>query len=112
MGDCVIIHKNTIEFSLAKDFSMYPGGRHYEDGEYSAECLKEHLLCILNTHKDKSIILNLDGTRGIGSSFLHELVAHTNDYMIDRIVFISEQKSYLQELTSYNKNVKIQMSEG
>ena len=101
------IHKNTIEFSLANDFSSFPGGRHCEDGDYSAECLKEHLFYLLEEHPSKIIILNLDGTRGIGSSFLHELVAHTSDSILQKIVFTSINKSYLHELTFYNKNVKI-----
>jgi anti-anti-sigma regulatory factor len=101
------IHKNAIEFSLGEDFSVFPGGRHCEDGEYSAECLKEHLFYLLEEHPSKTIILNLDGTRGVGSSFLHELVAHTQDSVLQKIVFTSTSKSYLQELTLYNKNVRI-----
>jgi hypothetical protein len=103
----MLVQSNFIEYSLAKDFSPCPGGRHREDGEYSADCLKEQLYTLLNTYPHKTILLNLDDTRGIGSSFLHELVAHTDEDTIKRIVFTSKKNSYLHELTSYNKNVRI-----
>lgn len=103
----MLISNDFIEYSLAKDFSPFPGGRHREDGEYSADCLKECFYELMNTYPHKTILLNLDDTRGIGSSFLHELVAHTDDSILKKIIFTSKKYSYLQELTFYNKNVRI-----
>ena len=56
----MLVQSNFIEYSLAKDFSPCPGGRHREDGEYSADCLKEQLYALLNTYPHKTILLNLD----------------------------------------------------
>lgn len=103
----MIINSDFIEYSLAEDFSPFPGGRHKEDGDYSADCLKERFYVLLNTYPHKTVLFNLDGTCGIGSSFLYELVAHTDDSILKRIIFTSKKYSYLQELTSYNKNVRI-----
>lgn len=101
----MVFHKDSIEFSLAKDFSPFCGGRHDEDGFFSAESLKRHLFYLLDENEGKIIIVNLEGTIGLSSAFLHELVAHTDKKYLDRLVFTSTRKSYLQELTQYNKNV-------
>lgn len=98
-------HKESIEFNLAEDFSPFPGGRHDEDGFFSADSLKRHLFYLLDENEGKTIIVDMDGTIGISSAFLHELVAHTDKKYLDRLVFTSTRKSYLQELTEYNKNV-------
>lgn len=103
----MLIQSDFIEYNLARDFSPCPGGRHREDGEYSADCLKEQFYILMNTYPHKTILLNLDGTRGIGSSFLHEFVTHMDDTILKRIIFTSKKHSYLQELTSYNKNVRV-----
>lgn len=103
----MVIHKNVIEFSLAEDFSVYPGGRHKTDGDYSAECLREILLNLLEDNPKSIVSIDLDGTRGIGSSFLHELACHTPKEALERIVFSSRRHSYLRELTSYNECVMI-----
>ena len=101
----MVFHKESIEFNLAEDFSPFPGGRHDEDGYFSADSLKRHLFYLLRENKDKVIVVNLDGTMGISSAFLHELVTHTDKECLERLVFTSTRKSYLQELTHYNKNV-------
>ena len=101
----MIFHKQFIDFKLAEDFSEFPGGRHDEDSYFSADSLKRHLFYLLQENKDKILIINLDNTMGISSAFLHELVAHTDKEYLDRMIFTSTRKSYLQELTLYNKNV-------
>ena len=101
----MVFHKETIEFNLAEDFSPFCGGRHDEDSYFSADSLKRHLFYLLEENRTKTIIVNLDGTMGISSAFLHEVVAHTDKEYLDRVVFTSTRKAYLQELTLYNKNV-------
>ena len=98
-------HKESIEFNLAEDFSPFCGGRHDEDSYFSADSLKRHLFYLLQENANKIIVVNFDGTMGISSAFLHELVAHTDKEYLDRLVFTSTKKSYLEELTKYNKNV-------
>lgn len=62
---------NEVEISIAKDFSMYPAGRYYEDGPYSGQKFREEILFPALMAKDK-VTVNIDGTRGFGSSFLEE----------------------------------------
>ena len=101
----MVFHKESIEFKISEDFSPFCGGRHDEDGYFSADSLKRHLFYLIEENEDKILIVNLDETVGFSSAFLHELVAHTDKKYLDKIVFTSTRKSYLQELTQYNKNV-------
>lgn len=83
------------EFSIARDFSRNPGPRHKWQGPHSGELLRERLIKLLSAQAGKIIIL-LDGTTGIGSSFLDEafggLIKHagfTHDIR-DRFDFVSK----------------------
>lgn len=59
------------KINVARDFSKYPAGRFTADGPASGQAFREKFL--LPTLKDKnSLIIELDGTRGYGSSFLEE----------------------------------------
>lgn len=58
-------------FSIARDFSPNPGPRFARQGAHSGEALRKHLLRLLDKSSD-TVIIDLDGTRGIGSSFLDE----------------------------------------
>ncbi len=57
--------------NIARDFSRFPAGRYVSDGPYSGEAFRnDHLLPALkDAHK---VIVELDGARGYGSSFLEE----------------------------------------
>jgi hypothetical protein len=56
--------------SLARDFSRNPGPRLKDQGPDSGETFRKLLVRALSQH-DK-IVVDLDGTSGIGSSFLDE----------------------------------------
>lgn len=57
--------------SLAKDFSPFPAGRTYEDGDFSGERFRvEFLVPALKAHP--LVVVDLSGTLGIGVSFLEE----------------------------------------
>ncbi|MED5493279.1 MAG: STAS-like domain-containing protein [Pseudomonadota bacterium] len=57
--------------NIAKDFSRYPAGRYRSDGPYSGQQFRDdYLLPILS--KGKKLTIELDGTKGYGSSFLEE----------------------------------------
>lgn len=58
-------------FSIAKDFSPNPGPRHKWQGPNSGESLRPKLKKLLAESKG-TITVVLDGTRGMGSSFLDE----------------------------------------
>ena len=63
--------------NIAKDFSVFPGGRFKEDNEYSAEEFRDTILipCI---NKYNKIIIELDG--------LHETRAHDLLLDLDKIL--------------------------
>ena len=58
-------------FSIAKDFSPHPGPRLAKQGSHSGESLRRKLLRVLDT-SNATVVVDLDGTKGIGSSFLDE----------------------------------------
>ena len=89
---------------LAEDFSLYPGGRKRKDGPYSAEAFLILLYGIMNEHDN--IFLDLDGTRGYGSCFLHEVFSRLNKEDVEKILVISSSSLLLDECKSYNPNIK------
>jgi len=68
-------------FSIANDFSLYPGPRKKNQGPHSGESLRVKILRLLR-QSDSKIVVDLDGTSGMGSSFLDEafggLIKHEN----------------------------------
>jgi hypothetical protein len=58
-------------FSVALQFSKYPGGRFKSDGPYSGEQFREEVLKPL-LDKCAHLTINLSGANGYGASFLDE----------------------------------------
>ena len=58
-------------FSIARHFSPNPGPRLAKQGAHSGEALRRKLVRILESTQS-TVLVDLDGTRGIGSSFLDE----------------------------------------
>lgn len=60
--------------NIATEFSRYPAGRFLTDGPFSGQKFRDEYLipAIENLSEGALIIINLDGTRGYGSSFLEE----------------------------------------
>jgi hypothetical protein len=56
--------------SLARDFSRNPGPRLKDQGPNSGETFRKLLVRALSQHD--RVVVDLDGTNGIGSSFLDE----------------------------------------
>jgi|SRR6185437_3975012 len=56
--------------SLPRDFSRFPGYRYVSQGPNSGEKFRKQLVRALKSHD--LIVVDLDGTTGIGSSFLDE----------------------------------------
>lgn len=82
-------------FSIAKDFSPNPGPRKIRQGPNSGEALRPKLKRVLDDSQGRIQIL-LDGTRGMGSSFLDEAFGglirydgRTKDELKRRFHFIS-----------------------
>jgi len=60
-----------ITIKVANEFSRYPAGRFTKDGPYSGEHFRNKFLVPAFEKEDK-VIVELDGARGYGSSFLEE----------------------------------------
>lgn len=92
--------------SIAKNFSIYPGGRVKEDGPYSGQLFKEQFL--IPILKDlKQVIIDLDGTRGYGSSFLEEAFGglirdgYPKSQILTSFKFKSSDQSIIDEINEY-----------
>lgn len=59
------------QISVAEDFSRTPGPRYIKQGNNSGEKFREKLLVPALDQFD-TIVVNLDGTAGYGSSFIDE----------------------------------------
>jgi len=57
--------------NVARDFSKYPAGRYREDGPANGQLFREKFL-LPALKVSKPLTIELDGTRGYGSSFLEE----------------------------------------
>lgn len=59
------------QISVAKDYSRYPAGRFKSDGPANGEKFRTVYL-VPALERSESTTIDLDGTRGYGSSFLEE----------------------------------------
>lgn len=66
--------KTMLFLNIARDFSKYPGGRFRDDGDFSAERLRDELL-VPHLRSHSRITVQLDGTLGYGGSFLRNASA-------------------------------------
>lgn len=92
--------------SIARHFSIYPGGRTPEDGPHSGEEFRdEYLMPIFGS--DESVTIDFDGVRGYGSSFLEEafggLVRRGIDaeHIRKQLQFKSSKPSIINEVNRY-----------
>lgn len=92
-------------FSIARDFSANPGPRYTRQGAHSGESLRRKLLSLLNSTQG-ILVIDLDGTKGIGSSFLDEAFGglvrwekKSKEYLFGRLQFRSTiDPSYIDEI--------------
>ena len=94
--------------NIAKDYTLYPGGRYPVDGPYSGEDFRTKFLQpYLASGED--IIIELDGTRGYGSSFLEEAFGglvrcgFTAENILKKIKLITNRTSLVEEVEEYIK---------
>lgn len=98
--------------SIANDFSIYPGGRTPDDGEYSGEEFRNTFLIPMLDAGEQAEI-NFDGTRGYGSSFLEEAFGglvrsgHNSKKIYSIFKFISSRESIIDEVKEYINNADI-----
>jgi len=94
------------KISVAKDFSRYPAGRYKADGPASGEeFLETFLLPTLKAGQSQDI--ELDGTRGYGSSFLEEAFGgavrkgYDPEVVKRSFKLITADKSLVEEIHEY-----------
>lgn len=93
--------------NIAKDFSAFPAGRYLSHGKYTGEGFrKEHLLPALKDYE--KVIVNFDGGKGYGSSFLDEAFAglirsegYTRQQLENKLELVSSSPSLVQESWQY-----------
>lgn len=67
---------DTVRVNVAKDFTKLPGLRYIRLGRFSGEEFRQKFL-LEPLRQGKSVIVELDGVRGYGSSFLEEAFGGT-----------------------------------
>lgn len=104
-----------IELSITKDFSRTPGVRYKSEGPFSGEEFRSEVLlpkCQEAISKNCKLKIILDGTAGLGTSFLEEsfggLIRENGlDYNIleNLLVFVSEENpDYIEEIKEYMRD--------
>lgn len=95
-----------ITVRVASEFSRHPAGRFLGDGPYSGEAFRRKFL-EPNLAKDEELVIDLDGARGYGSSFLEEAFGglvregFPKDVLFKRISLKASNLSLKQEILEY-----------
>ncbi|MFC0174072.1 STAS-like domain-containing protein [Vibrio comitans] len=80
-----------------KDFTKFPGARYRDLGPHSGEEFRDDKLIPAIRDKGPSLIINLDGVFGYGSSFLEEIFGGCVRKGIDDDVMLSIIKNIVSE---------------
>jgi hypothetical protein len=93
--------------NVAKDFSRYPVGRFVADGPYSGEKFRNQFLLPALSASGSMVVVELDGARGYGSSFLEEAFGGlvraglTGKDILARVRLETSDKSLEEEIRGY-----------
>ncbi|MET3109445.1 hypothetical protein AAKU67_004308 [Oxalobacteraceae bacterium GrIS 2.11] len=94
-----------ITINIADQFSRYPAGRYQTDGPYSGEFFRnKYLVPALKEPNNDKIVVNLDGARGYGSSFLEEAFGG-----LVRMGFNKETIKSKMEILAKDSSLKIEI---
>ena len=100
------------KINIAEDFSRFPAGRFYEDGEFSAQRFREQLLVPALKNYDE-VIVDTKGTLGYGSSFLQEAFAglitkegFITEKVLRTLQILPKESVYNSLITWYIKDVQ------
>lgn len=96
------------EINIAKDFTVEPGARNYNDGPFSGEEFFDKLLkpkYLIAKERNVKLKIILDGTEGYASSFLNEAFIRLGsefnpDEVWNSLILVSN------EIPKYIKKVK------
>lgn len=90
--------------SIAREFTMTPGGRYISEGDFSGELFREKLLWpafAKAKETNEELVIDLDGGYGYGTSFLDEsfggLARKIHDPDLRKIRIISDEEPELAE---------------
>lgn len=98
---------NTVTINIERQFSRYPAGRYKKDGPYSGEKFREDFLIPRLKQPDTRVVVQLDGARGLASSFLEEAfgglirAGFSDQELHDRLVLESKDASLIREIEEY-----------
>jgi len=97
--------------NIAQNFSRYPAGRVVTDGPYSGQMFREEFLEPAMKEGEK-LMIELDGTRGYGSSFLEEAfgglvrAGYPAETILSLLTFKTNDDSLTLEIKEYIKNAR------
>lgn len=101
-----------IMIKIATDYSLFPAGRYRIDGPFSGEKFRDEVLFPAVSSNDK-VIVDLDDTLGLGSSFLEEAFGGLiRNYGLDsrtlrnKLEIKSSLSSYVTEIWEYIDQAK------
>jgi hypothetical protein len=92
--------------NVARDFSKYPAGRFVDDGPFSGAAFRDRFL-LPALQSGQSVIVELDGVRGYGSSFLEEAFGglvrsgFTPEQVKQLLILESDDASLIEEIAEY-----------
>jgi hypothetical protein len=99
-----------ITINVARDFTRYPSGRYKKNGNTSGEGFREKFL-EPNVSKGETLVIELDGTIGYGSSFLEEAFGGVirslkiaPDDFLGKLKLVSDDPSLTSEIIQYIKD--------
>ena len=101
-----------IIIKIATDFSRIPGARYPEEGDYSGQEFRQNVLhpaLKKAIEMNVKLIVDLDGTAGLGTSFLEESFGglirrdHINYNILKQtlIIISDEDPDYIEEVDNY-----------
>jgi len=100
---------------IAEAFSISPGSRYPEEGDYSGQEFRERILSPLFNQAVKEkvkLIVDLDGTLGYGTSFLEEVFGglarkESIDIVLQTLRIKYDEEDYLKEdIIEYIKDAR------
>jgi hypothetical protein len=89
--------------NVAHQFSRYPAGRFVQDGPYSGELFRRKFLEPALKAAEK-IVVEMDGARGYGSSFLEEAFGG-----LVRLGFAKDTIKQKLEIRATNSSLKVEI---
>lgn len=93
--------------NVERDFSRYPAGRYVDDGPYSGQEFRDKFLVPALLENTGKVLIELDGARGYGSSFLEEAFGglvrsgFSADEVLNRFELKSQDSSLIEEIKGY-----------